>query len=413
MNALQAIEQSALAEGREWTRRRLEEQLQAAADALPEFTAPGEPLRERRRRSLVLRTVVGMVRLSVVHGYDRRAQRWVCPAREAWGLAPYQQVSPELQIRLCHTATVAGSYEAAAELAARWGTKVSDDLIHKHAQRAGAVVAQQELAPEEPPKIEPEFSLVIMMDGWMARERGPDWGASARKVNAERVQWHEIKSAVIYRLDQRAQTAGGRGLLLTKYVVACRPQTEPVDFGRAVQAEARRRGLGRARQVYVVADGALWLWTLTEDRFQEATKILDFHHAREHLLAVGQALYGENSPEVRAWVNPLVRQLRQGQEARVLQALEQLLQPASDRSADTQKTLTREVEYFRRHADHIHYRRWARAGAPIGSGAVESLGAQLQRRLRGCGKFWNRPGLSHLLALVVTFKNRDEHFFWN
>jgi hypothetical protein len=30
-----------------------------------------------------------------------------------------------------------------------------------------------------------------------------------------------------------------------------------------------------------------------------------------------------------------------------------------------------------------HYRRMEKAGAPIGSGAVESLGKQFQRRLRG------------------------------
>ena len=328
-------------------------------------------------------------------------------------MAAYQQVSPELQARLCHTATVAGSYQGAAELAARWGSEVSDDLIHQQVQRVGAQAAHQDLPAEPAPEKEAEFSLVIMMDGWMARERGPDWGASARKVGAERVEWHEIKSAVIYRLDQAAQTAGGRGLLVTKHVVACAPETDPVDFGQAVQAEALRCGLGRARKVYVVIDGALWLWALTEARFQEAIKILDFHHAREHLLAVGQALHGENSTEARTWTNPLVRQLRRGQEARVLRSLEQLLEPAHGRTPQAQATLVREVEYFRRHADHTHYRRWARAGAPIGSGAVESLGAQLQRRMRGCGKFWRRPGLTHLLALVVAFKNRDEHHLWN
>jgi hypothetical protein len=413
MKALQAMEQIALAEGREWTRRRLSQRLQAAAEQIPLVNAQGEPLGKMRWRPLRLQTVVGVVELKVGHGYDPRRKRWVCPARQEWGLAAYQRVTPELQARLCHTATVVGSYQGAAELAARWGTEVSDDLIHQQVQRVGAQAADQDLRAEPVPEKEPEFSLVIMMDGWMARERGPDWGASARKTAAERVEWREIKSAVIYRMDQAAQTAGGRGLLVTKHVVACAPETDPVDFGQAVQAEALRRGLGRARKVYVVIDGAVWLWALTEARFQEAIKILDFHHAREHLLAVGQALHGENPSEVRAWADPLVRQLRRGQEARVLRTLEQLLGSNSNRTPQTQKTLLREVDYFRRHAEHLHYRRWARAGAPIGSGAVESLGAQLQRRLRGCGMFWMRPGLTHLLALVVAFKNHDEHYLWN
>jgi hypothetical protein len=102
-------------------------------------------------------------------------------------------------------------------------------------------------------------------------------------------------------------------MLLEKYVVATAPQTDPVDFGAAVQAEASRRGLGRAKRVYVVMDGALWLWLLAKERFSEATLILDFHHAREHLMAVGEAWYGNDSAALHAWVDPLLEQLQKGQ----------------------------------------------------------------------------------------------------
>ena len=64
--------------------------------------------------------------------------------------------------------------------------------------------------------------MVIMMDGWMARERARDWGAGPRNKDPQRVEWREIKSAVIYRLEQRVENASGRGLLLEKYVVAAR-----------------------------------------------------------------------------------------------------------------------------------------------------------------------------------------------
>ena len=53
-------------------------------------------------------------------------------------------------------------------------------------------------------------------------------------------------------------------------------------------------------------------------------------------------------------------------------------------------------------------REWTR-----GSGAVESLGTQLQQRLRGCGQFGQRPGLTHLLRRSVLVKNRDEAILWN
>jgi hypothetical protein len=414
VNRLRQLEQEALAEGREWTRQRLEKQLQAQSDALPAVCPKtGEGLKDARWRELQLITVSGVIKLRVRHGYSPALGQWVCPARQVWGLQAYQRLSPELESRLAYTASETTSYEAAAQMAARWGCPVSDGCIHQHLQSLGKAAEQIELPhPVISPK-EPEFSLVIMLDGWLARERGPDWGAGPRKKEPQRVVWHEIKSAVIYRLERRAANDSGRGMLLEKFVVATPPETSPVDFGAAVQAEARRRGMGRAKYVYLVMDGAIWLWELAEDRFAQAIKSLDFHHARDHLWALANSLYGEDTPEARAWVQPLLRGLRQGRENRVVRQLEELLQTQSQRTLESQELIEREVKFFVKHRDHLHYQAMEKAGAPRGSGAVESLGKQLQQRLRGCGQIWSRPGFTRLLNVVVLVKNRDEHLLWN
>ena len=78
-----------------------------------------------------------------------------------------ERSSPPLQARLWYTATVSGSYEATAGVARCWGSPVSDDLIHALVQRRGSEVA--DLAAATPPPPPRRFSLVIMMDGWMAR----------------------------------------------------------------------------------------------------------------------------------------------------------------------------------------------------------------------------------------------------
>lgn len=184
----------------------------------------------------------GLVGLRARVGCSQKKRRWINPARQRWGLAPYQQVSPELQARVCQTATLATSYQSAVEIAACWDCDLSDDLIHHHVQQTGARASQLGSLPiaSIPAR---EFSLVIMMDGWMARERGMDWGVSQRNKTEDRIAWHEVKSAVIYRLEQAVTTGqSGRGLLLEKYIVATAPETDPVDFGQAVQTEALRRG---------------------------------------------------------------------------------------------------------------------------------------------------------------------------
>ena len=415
MNPLRQREQQVLAEGREWTRRRLEEQLQedclAMATVCPRS---GEELKEVRWRDLQLETVSGTLHLKVRHGYSEELQSWICPARQWWGLPAYGRMSPELEARIAYRATEVGSYERAATMAQTWGSPVSDGCIHQHIQRLGTQAQGLKLPTPLTAPEEREFSLVIMMDGWMARERGVDWGAGPRRKNPQRIQWHEIKSAVIYRLEQRAQSSTGRGLLLEKYIVATPPETSPLEFGARVQEEARRRGLGRAKVVYLVMDGAVWLWDLAHDRFAGATKTLDFHHAREHLQAIADALHGAGTESAGAWLKPLLHSLRHGQEARVVRTLEELLLAVPPgRRAEVQADLEREVNYFQTHRDHLHYQKMEEAGAPLGSGAVESLGKQLQARLRGCGQFWARGGFTNLLRVCVLTKNKDDAHLWN
>jgi len=415
MKGLLELEQEVLKEGREWTRRRLQERLQEQIDENPPVCPrSGLLLKKQQRRSLKLRSISGILELKAWYGYSSAQKAWVHPAREAWGLEPYQRSTPELQSRLCYTATQVGSYEGAARLASRWsGSELSDDLIRDEVQRKGKVVDPANWPSPKASKVKEGFSMVIMMDGWMVRERGADWGASKKKDLMDRVKWHEIKSAVIYRLEQRAQVQNGRALLSEKYMVASPPQTDPLSFGKAVQQEAMRRGLAQAKRVYVVIDGAVWLWDLVQDRFGESVKTLDLHHAAEHLWVLGREIYGEGTGESKKWVENLLHQLRHGEEERVIRSLEQVLEKWKFQDPGVQKTVEREVQYFVKHKDHIHYQDRANEGAPMGSGAVESLARQLQNRFKTCGQFWKRKGLTNLLAIVATVKNNDERFLWN
>lgn len=414
MNPLLLLEQAILVQGREWTRQRLEGQAQNQInDWGNRCPQSGELLQNRKRQRLQVMTCSGLIVLKAWRGFSPALGRWVNPARHRWGLAPRQRVSPELQSRLGFTAAVTNSYEKAARTATRWGTALSDDTVHAVVQQLGARAETLTLPPVPVLAREPEYSLVIMMDGWLARLRGPDWGAGTRKKAAERIHWKEIKCAVIYRLEQRVQKASGRGLLLQKYVVACPPDTEPVDFGAAVQAQARRRGLGRARKVYVVIDGAVWLWHVAQDRFSQAICLLDFHHASEHLWAIAHLLHGQGTAAGRAWVEPLLHQLKHGKEAKVVRTLEALLQPEAGLGSETQAGLGTPVAYFQTHREHLHYQAVHKQGAPIGSGSVESFNSQLQDRFKRTGQFWQKPGFRHLQVVDVLLRNNDYDVLWN
>lgn len=356
--------------------------------------------------------------LNVDYGRDPQSGKWVCPARQHWGLGPHQKMTPELEDRICLTATLTGSYQAAAEVSAKWGSAVDDSTIRVHARKMGQRAESQvqtrlaESAAGRPPagKTPPPSGMVIMMDGWMARQRGVDWGQKARG-GAQPVAWHEIKGAVIYRLGQAGQTAGGRGMITQKQVVAW--QGEPLAFGRRVQLEAQRSGLAAAREVFVVADGSVWIWNVQQDRFQQASGVLDFYHASQHLWVVGRALHPENEDQARAWVEPLLNQLRHGQESGVLQTLTDLPAWCAQRHKTLPPEVGRETEYFQNHREHLHYQAMEERGCPVGSGAMESFCAQLQGRFKRCGQFWSKPGLGDLLALDVARRNLDWDCLWS
>ena len=364
----------------------------------------------RRRRPLQLRTAVGVVELQVWHGQDPQDKHWGCPVREHWGLTAHQQLSLALEDKLAFTVTATGSYEEAAAVAEKWGTPVEDSTLHALTQRLGArAEAQTQARLEQPPKeAQPQRAptelAVLMLDGWQVRQRGPGWGR--QRTSENRVAWRDFKTGVYYRHEQAGRTEGGRGVLSEKVVVGW--QGEPLEFGRRLHWEALRGGLGRARAVLVVADGAPWIWNVARDRWQHATEVLDFYHAIEHLWTLGRALKGDDEAVAGAWVEPRRHRLRHGQQKQVLAEIAALKIPKGVAG----EAVEREKNYFATHTARMNYRTISRRGWPIGSGAVESACRQRQCRFKRPGQFWTPNGLRHLSALEEARHNHHWDQLW-
>lgn len=357
----------------------------------------------------------------------RESGEWVSPVRRAWGLEGERPLTPELEQRLCFTARATFSYQQAAEVAACWGSPIADDsTIWQHVQRAGARACQaeqQRVRDMQVPALREKaigkvardngegFSLVIMMDGWMARERGTQWGLKPPEAKGDRVAWREQKTAIILRTDHRAATQSGRRMVVEKAVVC--HQGEWDGLARKLHAEALRQGAATAREIFLVADGGVWIWNLVAERFPHSTQTLDFYHASQHLWAVANALHGENSPAARQWIEPLLHQLRHGGEAGVLRTLEDLSAMMKDRDQDCREEVTRGQNYFAQHRERLHYEAVEERGSPVGSGAMESTCSQLQGRMKRTGQFWTEPGKKHLLALETAYRNRDWTTLWH
>ncbi|HEY9176009.1 MAG TPA: hypothetical protein VI136_27330, partial [Verrucomicrobiae bacterium] len=170
-----------------------------------------------------------------------------------------------------------------------------------------------------------------------------------------------------------------------------------------LHAEALRRGLGQAASVLVLGDGAVWIGRLADDRWPQAKQRLDFYHAVQHLVAVGRAFWDEDQAQFKAWLKPLVRQLKHASAVKVIRQLDEALAglpvgPARD-------TVAKAVAYFHEHQHRMDDRAAQRADEPIASGSVEATCRQGQVRSKRTGQFWSTAGDEALLCLETFWRN--------
>jgi hypothetical protein len=276
--------------------------------------------------------------------------------------------------------------------------QMRQEMDEKTQTPEGAAAVSRTIQMELP--LEP-FTLIIMIDAWNIRERD-EWGQSQklRKKGLEPSRWHWVYNATVFPLPNRAQTAGGRPVILSRGYVSTR---WGIDALRTqLYAEAVRRGLHHAKQTLIVADGAVLIWNLADDRFAKARQQLDLFHARQHLWTVAHELHGAGSAAAAAWVQPLLNQLEKGQTARIIRRLEEVLTGAAPVSA---KVIQREIQYFKNNRHRMNYPLAKKNGEPLGSGPIESTCRQYQCRCKRPGQFWSTEGDESIMCLETFWRN--------
>lgn len=400
-----AVERTIQGRHMELARREFETYLQGLAESVPATGSDGRPLVKTRTIGMRVATGFGDVELKVKNGLCRGSGRYETPFRLRRFGGARGCVTPAFELRIAGTAMETGSFEKAARLCGEWGRAVSDDRVMDVVRRLAERCVEEKLPAFCEDAAGREDTLVIMMDGWFARHRAAGWGRK-KAGGGEHVEWREMKSAAIFKLSHVAEVSGRRRILVTKHVVSMPAGTDPVAFGHGVESEARRMGLTRAKSVYVVMDGGTYLWKIFEDRFADiAEGTLDYYHATEHLAALAEALFPDDEPRRREWLSQRCGKLKRYGAKTLLD----MLGAREGEGCWDDKAVQRETEYFMKHKDHMDYLRQRRLGRPIGSGAVESLCAQLQNRFKRCGQFWSAAGLEAFLKAYVWYVNGELH----
>lgn len=413
------LEVQAARDVQELLRQALERGAQAKADACsPNCPVCGRKLTrlsDGHQRSFTTR--FGEVAIQRTRGYCKRCGKWRTPADTALGLEETAGYSPAVQDMAALLGSKMPVEEASVVLEHLTGVKLPRATLDREARRQGerAQALRTELDKKAAPEkkqleltLEP-YQIIIQLDAWHIRERD-QWGKSAalRKTGQEPERWHWVYTGTVFRLDHRGKTAGGRPVISERGFVATRQGLDALR--EQLHAEAMRRGLGQAAGALVIADGAVWIWRLADDRFPEARQRLDYYHAVQHLAAVAKAVFGEEKEKLKAWLKPLVRQLKKEPAVKVITQVEKLLEKLPDGAV--REAVSKEVNYLREHQERMDYRAALRRGEPIGSGPVEATCRQYQCRFKRPGQFWSQRGDESLLCLETFWRNGRWHLLF-
>jgi hypothetical protein len=174
------------------------------------------------------------------------------------------------------------------------------------------------------------------------------------------------------------------------------------EIGRQLRREAEVVGIMNADQQIAISDGGAGLEDTFEKFFPRAICILDFYHAKEHLVELVQALHPSDDSARKYCTDSWCHRLKHEGGKAVLTVLETM--DLSQHNAAVHEIHRKQVVYFRNHAHRMDYPTYVSQGWQIGSGPVESAcKTVIGNRLKGGGMRWGEKGSDGVAQLRAVY----------
>jgi len=184
-----------------------------------------------------------------------------------------------------------------------------------------------------------------------------------------------------------------------------------VAAGKLLRREADRLRFQKADERVGLVDGATWIREQMQLHFAELDGLgLDFYHLSENVHRARRKVYGEESPEGKAWADERMHVFKH--EGYTV-AWEQLIQwRAALRGKAKREAADRLLKFVATRKEMIRYPSFRGRGWQIGSGPTESQCKLCTKRLKGYGRRWDRPNATSVAALDTLDRNGQWRQFW-
>lgn len=218
-------------------------------------------------------------------------------------------------------------------------------------------------------------------------------------MNIRQEGWKDVKIGVVFDIGMRPTKDRETGELVdlaqavhNSYVVHL---GGPDAIGEKVWTEARRRGWEQAQDSVVLGDGAPWIWNQASLHFGQSHQVVDWYHAKQHLVDAARLMKPEGTAAFTRWLNSRETLLYQGHADKIAEELEKQAQTGATNAEE----LRTAAGYFRTNHQRMTYIEMREEGWPIGSGTVESGAKQFKARFSGPGMRWSQTGAKNLLPI--------------
>ena len=392
-------------------------QIPASHQPRPGSCGQGHPVRMAGARSRAIRTALGPVTLERPWWHCSTCGAGFAPVETRYGISP-AGTSPGYDKILALTGTEQ-SYRASASLITELcGIRLAPPTaVARTTRRVGAVAQDRAEAETAAIRAGTVVPLVtgpvpdigyILIDGTGAPMVPAETQGRPGKGPDGRSRTREVKIGCLF--TQAKATPGGEPTRIEGSGSYIATFADASGFAEQLRDEHRRRGFDRIRQPVVIGDGAKWIWGIAERLFPEATHIVDYWHASEHVHDLVK-LFDHILSDPAAFTRQLINHLDRGDINAIVTAVADLkLDHYPGNLADrTGKAL----DYFTGNAHRMQYHHYREQGWFIGSGPVEAACKTIvAQRAKQAGMRWTITGLDPILTLRALTRSGRDHLIW-
>lgn len=371
----------------------------------------GQAARYAGRRIKVVQSILGELKLDRAYYHCTLCRSGFYPRDRRLGIE--KTCFSPATVRMMGTVGSMVSFQEGSQLLRELaGIGIDASQVERGAEALGGEVAADERIYTTPLGEEPlPPTLYLGLDGTGIPMRTEELADRAGKQPDGSAKTREVKICAVWS----AEAHDSEGLPMrdegsVSYSAAIESAATPDTaehrsaFAERVLREATRRRFCEAPRRVVVADGAPWVWNITQDLFPGAIQIVDRFHVKQTLHRTAQAILG-STEQAKQWATARCAELDDGRLSHIVRAL----RPHAADCADAARCRL----YIYRNRHRMRYPNFHKQGLCTSSGVLEAgCKVAIGTRLKRSGMHWTLAGANSIIALRCSRLSGRFEDFW-